>query len=76
MLKEIQAETAAVRLAVEEQKAQVDKTTEDVQAAVKQMREGEVKTRDEIREIREEVNTIRDMLPKVRSRFLPNLTVL
>jgi len=76
LLKEIQAETAAVRLAVEEQKAQVDKTTEDVQAAVKQMREGEVKTRDEIREIREEVNTIRDMLPKVRSRFLPNLTVL
>ena len=45
LLKEIQAETAAVRLAVEEQKEQVDKATKDVQAVVKEMRDGETKTR-------------------------------
>ncbi|KII93575.1 hypothetical protein PLICRDRAFT_49617 [Plicaturopsis crispa FD-325 SS-3] len=65
LLKEIQAETAAVRSAVDEQKEKVDKTTADVEAAVKEMREGEVKTRDEMREVREEVNNIRDMLPKM-----------
>jgi peroxin-14 len=64
-LKEIQAETAAVRLAVEEQNEKVDKTTQDVEAVVKEMREGEAKTRDEMREIRDEINNIQEMLPKV-----------
>ncbi|KAH7915816.1 peroxisomal membrane anchor protein conserved region-domain-containing protein [Hygrophoropsis aurantiaca] len=64
LLKEIQAETAAVRVAVEEQKAKVDKATGDVESIVIEMREGEVKTRDEMREIREEVANIREMLPK------------
>ncbi|KAF5374834.1 hypothetical protein D9758_000210 [Tetrapyrgos nigripes] len=65
LLKEIQAETAAVKTAVEEQKEKVDRTTKDVEAVVSEMREGEAKTRDEMREIRDEINTIRDMLPKM-----------
>ncbi|KAI0639763.1 peroxisomal membrane anchor protein conserved region-domain-containing protein [Trametes polyzona] len=65
LLKEIQAETAAVRTAVEEQNEKVVKVTEDVENAVKDMREGEARTRDEMREIREEVNTVREMLPKM-----------
>lgn len=62
-----------MRLAVEEQKAKVDKTTDDVNAAVREMREGEAKTRDEMREVRDEVNTIREMLPKVRYYFEAHL---
>jgi peroxin-14 len=65
LLKEIQAETAAVRQAVEAQKEMVVKSTAEVDAAVKEMREGEAKTRDELREIRAEVDSVRDMLPKV-----------
>ncbi|KAI0704949.1 hypothetical protein BC835DRAFT_1403872 [Cytidiella melzeri] len=65
LLKEIQAETSAVRAAVEEQREKIDKTTSDVDAAVKEMREGESKTREELASIREEVNTVRDMLPKM-----------
>ena len=65
LLKEIQAETAAVRQVLEEQKAKVDQTTQEVDACVKEMREGETRTRDEMREIREEINSIREMLPKV-----------
>lgn len=65
MLREIQADTVAVKAAVVEQKERVDKVTSDVETAVKEMREGEVKTRDEMREVREEVNNIREMLPKV-----------
>lgn len=64
-MKEIQTETAAVRIAVEEQKERIDRTTEEVMSVVTEMREGEIKTRDEMREIRDEVNNIREMLPKV-----------
>ena len=52
LLKEIQAETAAVRTAVEEQNEKVVKVTADVEAVVKDMRESESRTRDEMREIR------------------------
>ncbi|KIJ68369.1 hypothetical protein HYDPIDRAFT_165234 [Hydnomerulius pinastri MD-312] len=65
LLKDIQAETASVRAAVEEQKEKVDKATKDVEAAVTEMREGETKTRDEMREIRDEIENIREMLPKM-----------
>lgn len=65
LLKEIQAESAAVRIAVDEQRVTIEKTTKDVQSVVVEMREGEQKTRDEMREIRDEVNNIREMLPKV-----------
>lgn len=65
LLKEIQAESAAVRVAVQDQKEKIDQTTKNVDAMVQEVREGETKTRDEMREIREEVNSIREMLPKV-----------
>jgi septation ring formation regulator EzrA len=65
LLKEIRSETSAVKVAVENQQEKVDKATADVEAAVEQMREGESRARNEIREIREEVNNIREMIPKV-----------
>ena len=65
LLKEIQAETASVRQAVEDQRIKVEQTTQEVEACVKEIREGETRTRDEMREIREEITQIRDMLPKV-----------
>ncbi|KAI0030648.1 peroxisomal membrane anchor protein conserved region-domain-containing protein [Vararia minispora EC-137] len=65
LLKEIQADTAAVKAAVEDQKERVDKVITDVDAAVGEMREREQKARDELREIRDEINNIRDMLPKM-----------
>ena len=70
LLKEIQQETTAVRIAVEEQKSKVDAVTEGVAAVVKDMREGEVRTRDEMREIRQEVDNVRDMLPKVKIQVI------
>lgn len=66
LLKEIQAESAAVRTAVEEQSGRVGRVTGEVESAVREMREGEVRTREEMREIRDEVNNVREMLPKVR----------
>ena len=43
----------------------MNKVTKDVEAVVVEMKGGESKTRDEMREIREEVENIREMLPKV-----------
>ncbi|KAI0313732.1 peroxisomal membrane anchor protein conserved region-domain-containing protein [Amylostereum chailletii] len=68
LLKEIQAETTAVKAAVEDQQERVEKVTADVQSVVQLMRDGETKTRDEMREIRDEVNNIRAMLPKMIER--------
>ena len=50
---------------MENQQEKVDNATADVEAAVQQMKEGESRARNEIREIREEVNNIREMIPKV-----------
>ena len=65
LLQELQAESKAVRFAVEEQKERIDLTVQEVESVVKVMREGESKTRDEMREVREEVQHIREMFPKV-----------
>ncbi|KAL4064900.1 peroxisomal membrane anchor protein conserved region-domain-containing protein [Scleroderma yunnanense] len=65
LLREIQAETATVRAAMEEQRERVDKATKDVESVVVELRQGEARTRDEMREIRDEVENIREMLPKM-----------
>ncbi|KDQ63678.1 hypothetical protein JAAARDRAFT_148270 [Jaapia argillacea MUCL 33604] len=65
LLKEIQAETAAVRVAVEAQQEKVEKATQEIEAVTKEMREGEARAKDEMREIRDEVQTVREMLPKM-----------
>lgn len=43
----------------------MEQTTQDIDACVKEMREGEARTRDEMREVRDEITSIREMLPKV-----------
>ncbi|GJJ08774.1 hypothetical protein Clacol_002993 [Clathrus columnatus] len=65
LLKELQEETKAVRVASENQQARIEQTTSEVDAAVKEMRENEARTRNEMREIRQEIDTIQDMLPKM-----------
>lgn len=65
LLKEIQAESAAMKQAVDQQNEKVERATQEVETLVREMRDSEVKTRDEMREIRDEVNNVREMLPKV-----------
>ncbi|KAF8585573.1 hypothetical protein K439DRAFT_1409943 [Ramaria rubella] len=65
LLKDIQTETSAVRITAVEQKTKIEQATTEVEAAVKEMREGEGRTRDEMREIRQEIDTIQEMLPKM-----------
>ncbi|KAI0348473.1 hypothetical protein BDW22DRAFT_1410606 [Trametopsis cervina] len=74
LLKEIQAETSAMRTAVEEQRERIDKTTDEVDAVMKDMKESETQTRAELASIREEVNNVRDMLPRMIERNKENHT--
>lgn len=75
LLKEIQTETASVRSAVETQNEKVEKATQEIGEVVNEMRTGEIRTRDEMREIRDEVNNVREMLPKVSFLRVGQLSV-
>lgn len=68
ILKEMQAETQAMKATLEEQREKVDTAVQEVTEAVEEMRKGETEVRDEMREIRAEVNNMQEMLPKMLER--------
>ncbi|CAE6449536.1 unnamed protein product [Rhizoctonia solani] len=65
LLKQIQEDTVDARNAVQQQQQTVDSTIEQVKNVMSELRAGEEKSQNEMREIRSEVDTIRDMLPKM-----------
>jgi peroxin-14 len=65
LLKQIQEDTVNARDAVQQQQQAVESAVEQVKNVVSELRIGEEKSQNEIREIRSEVDIIRDMLPKV-----------
>jgi peroxin-14 len=64
----MQTDCEATRLASEAQQERVIRLAEQVESNLTIVKESERKTRDDLREIREEVEIIRDMLPKVLLR--------
>ncbi|CAE6419232.1 unnamed protein product [Rhizoctonia solani] len=65
LLKQIQEDTVNARDVVQQQQQAVDSAIEQVKTVISELRAGEEKSQNEIREIRSEVDTIRDMLPKM-----------
>ncbi|KAH7344628.1 peroxisomal membrane anchor protein conserved region-domain-containing protein [Rhizoctonia solani] len=65
LLKQIQEDTVNAHNAVQQQQQTVDSTIEQVKNVMTELRAGEEKSQNEMREIRSEVDTIRDMLPKM-----------
>ncbi|KAF9512893.1 hypothetical protein BS47DRAFT_1393778 [Hydnum rufescens UP504] len=65
LIKDIQSEAAASRSIVEEQREKVDSALNKLQIAINETKEGESRAKADLREIRDEVNNVRDMLPKV-----------
>ncbi|CAE6521817.1 unnamed protein product [Rhizoctonia solani] len=65
LLKQIQEETVNARDAVQQQQEAVDSAIEQVRDVMSELRAGEERSQNEMREIRSEVDTIRDMLPKM-----------
>ncbi|CAE6375506.1 peroxisomal membrane anchor protein (Pex14p) conserved region domain-containing protein [Rhizoctonia solani AG-1 IA] len=65
LLKQIQDDTVNARTAVQQQQQAIDSAIAQVKNVMSELRTGEEKSQNEIREIRSEVDTIRDMLPKM-----------
>lgn len=66
-LKDIHADCEAVRRASDKQQERLAGLADQVESNLNAVQENERRNRDELREIREEVDIIRDMLPKVNS---------
>ncbi|CAE6522147.1 unnamed protein product [Rhizoctonia solani] len=65
LLKQIQEDTVNARDAVQQQQQAVHSAIEQVKNVMSELRTGEEKSQNEMREIRSEVDAIRDMLPKM-----------
>jgi peroxin-14 len=65
LLKQIQEDTVAAHNAVQEQQKAVDSAVEEVKNVMGELKNGEERSQNEMREIRSEVDNIREMLPKV-----------
>lgn len=64
-LKDMQTDVDATRKAAETQRDRISSVADNVESNLTAVKESERKNRDDMREIREEVDIIRDMLPKV-----------
>lgn len=58
-------ETKAVRLGIDQQKEIVENSIKEVEVAVREMRDGDKLREEEMRKVKEEVEGIRESLPKV-----------
>jgi peroxin-14 len=68
-LKDIQVDCELTRRTTESQRERISSLADHVQSNLDTVKEHERKNRDELREIREEVDLIRDMLPKVAKSY-------
>jgi peroxin-14 len=68
-LRDIQDNCDATRRAAETQRERISAIADQVESNLAVVKEGERRNRDELREIREEVDIIREMLPKARQIY-------
>ncbi|KAH7104580.1 peroxisomal membrane anchor protein conserved region-domain-containing protein [Auriculariales sp. MPI-PUGE-AT-0066] len=68
LVADMHADSAASRTAAEKQQAEVERVTQDVEDAIREMRMLEAKADNELREIRNEVDSIKELLPKMMDK--------
>jgi len=73
LLQELQDQTTKLQTSVEEDRGRVVKVVDEVEEAVRSVREGEEQWREEMREIRGEVESVRELVPRVSGRLCPSL---
>lgn len=67
LLSELSTHTTALQQGLEGDRERVNKVVEEVEEAVKAVRGNEERWRDEMREVRGEVESVRELVPKVSS---------
>lgn len=65
LLNELTEETAKVQTSIEEDREKVNQVVEEVEGAVKGLKDGEERWRDEMRDMRGEVETLKELVPRV-----------
>ncbi|RSH87071.1 peroxisomal membrane protein pex14 [Saitozyma podzolica] len=65
LLSELQTQTEALQAGLEGERERVRVAVEDVEEAVRGVREGEERWREEMREIRGEVESVRELVPRL-----------
>ncbi|GAA98833.1 uncharacterized protein L969DRAFT_95511 [Mixia osmundae IAM 14324] len=65
VLSSLEADTEALKSAFDEQSAKLDVTVKEVTVAVKAIKEKEEEREDDMRQIRDEIDAIKDMIPRM-----------
>lgn len=65
LLNELQAQTTTLQSSIESDRERVGSVVEEVEQALQSVRDGEEKWREEMRDVRSEVESVRDLVPKV-----------
>lgn len=68
LLEELQADTSSVKTAVEEQKAKVDETIDELESVIKELKEGDEKREEDFKNLKSELDTVREMIPKLMEK--------
>lgn len=71
LLTELQEQTTKLAESIEGDRERVSAVVGEVEEAVKGVRDGEERWREEMREIRTEVENVRGLVPRVRPLHLP-----
>ncbi|KAJ9098684.1 hypothetical protein QFC21_004332 [Naganishia friedmannii] len=69
ILADLQKQTGELQESVEGERVKVDKVVGEVEEAVDAVRKGEQKWREEMRDLRDEIEEVKDLVPKVCSGF-------
>jgi peroxin-14 len=69
ILADLQKQTGELQESVEGERVKVDKVVGEVEEAVDAVRKGEQKWREEMRDLRDEIEEVKDLVPKVCSRL-------
>lgn len=70
LLSELQTQTEALQAGLEGERERVRVAVEDVEEAVRGVRDGEERWREEMREIRGEVESVRELVPRVSASYV------
>ncbi|XAO27558.1 hypothetical protein I312_106414 [Cryptococcus bacillisporus CA1280] len=70
LLNELTEETAKVQTSIEEDREKVNQVVEEVEGAVKGLKAGEERWRDEMRDMRGEVESLKELVPRMIEKHI------
>ncbi|ORX40858.1 peroxisomal membrane anchor protein conserved region-domain-containing protein [Kockovaella imperatae] len=72
LLRELSDQTNQLQTSLENDRERIDKVVDDVELAVKSVKDGEERWREEMRDMRGEVDSLKDLVPRGKPWFIHN----